>query len=245
MTALQGGVAVAGLPVGVLCLKSRHPLMPGNVQHAQSFSAPVAYHAIDLADPWPLMRGDPALTGMIVEGVEALAAQGVGAVVGACGSFAYYQKAVAATAPVPTFLSIMTQAPFLLQGLAHNRTLGVICAVRESMNPQVFERCGISTPERLRFAALSGRPHFDRLMNESRLDDVDALRGEALDAAAELAADPSVGAILLQCSELPPFAADIQAHFGLSVFDMSLMVEWLIRAVDRPAYRGMSRLARF
>lgn len=236
---ILGGTAIAGLTVGVLCLRSRHPLLPGNVQHAQSHPPGVIYHAIDLADPWPLMRGESQVQDSVMEGVEALARQGVGAVVGACGSFAYYQQDVAAAAPVPTFLSIMTQVPFLLQSLGAGRRLGVICAVKSSMNPRVFAQCGIDTPERLTFAELRGRPKFDLLMDQDILDDPAALRAEALAAAAELACDPQVAAILLQCSELPPYAPDIQAEFGLPVFDMTLLISWLSSALYRPPYHGL------
>jgi len=72
---IGGGGAVAGYPVGILCLRSTHPLLPGNVQHAQSFDMPVLYHVIDLDDPWPLMRGEPQIAAMLSEGVEALARQ--------------------------------------------------------------------------------------------------------------------------------------------------------------------------
>lgn len=241
---LTGGCTIGGLTVGVLCLKTRHPLLPGNVQHAHAHPPGVIFHAIELADPWPLMRGEPQVEGLVIEGVNALTAQGVGAVAGACGSFAYYQQAAAEAAAVPTFLSIMTQVPFLLQSLGADRKLGVICAVQSSMNPRVFAQCGIDNPERLAFAQLRGRRNFDLLMDREELPDPIALRAEALDAAAELARDPQVAAILLQCSELPPYAHDIQAAFALPVFDMTLLISGLSGAVYRPPYQGPVRHAR-
>lgn len=236
---MLSGSPVAGFPVGILCLRTCHPLLPGNVQNAQSFSTPVLYHAIDVTEPWALMRGDPALTDIIVAGVQHLASHGVRGVAGACGSFAFYQRAVAERCDVPVFLSILTQVPFILQSLGPRRKLGVICAVAETMNARVYGECGIRDPHRLFVVAMRGRPAFDVLIEQNRLPDPARLRAEVLDAAAEICADPDVGAILLQCSELPPYAADIQARCGLPVFDMTILIRWLSEAADRRPYAGI------
>jgi len=238
---VAGGGAVAGYSVGILCLRSTHPLLPGNVQHAQSFDAPVLYHIIDLDDPWPLMRGEPQIADMLSDGVEALARQGVRAVAGACGSFAYYQKRVSETAPVPVFLSILTQLPFLLQAVPRDARIAVIPAVGESMNARVYEQCGIDDPSRLHIAPMRGRPAFDALLDRGVMADVEALRRETVDCAIAAARAPGVRAILIQCSELPPFAADIQAATGLPVFDMTTLIRWLALATDCRPYSGFAR----
>lgn len=244
---LAGGIPLAGFPVGILCLSTKHPLMPGNMQHANSFGSPVIYHVLELSDPWPLMRGEPWLWEPILDGVRQLAGAGVRAVVGACGSFAYYQKAVAGASPVPVFLSIMTQVPFLLQALPADGRLGVICAVKETMNERVFEQCGIAQPERLLLAEMRGGRSFDAMIDDGRIDDVEKLRGEVIAKAKEIACDPSVKAILLQCSELPPFGSDVQQHTNLPIFDMVRLTRWLISACDYQTFAGMQahRLAQW
>ena len=238
---VQGGVTVAGYTVGILCLRSAHPLLPGNVQHAQSFDAPVLYHVIDLEDPWPMMRGEPQVADMLAEGVAALARQGVRAVAGACGSFGYYQKTVAAAAPVPVFLSILTQLPFLLQAMPREARIAVIPAVGESMNARIYEQCGIDDPSRLHVAPMRGRPVFDALLDDGTMRDVEALRRETVECAVAAAREPGVAAILIQCSELPPFAADIQAATGLPVFDMTTLIRWLALATNCQPYSGLIR----
>lgn len=238
---VQGGVTVAGYTVGILCLRSAHPLLPGNVQHAQSFDAPVLYHVIDLEDPWPMMRGEPQVADMLAEGVAALARQGVRAVAGACGSFGYYQKTVAAAAPVPVFLSILTQLPFLLQAMPREARIAVIPAVGESMNARIYEQCGLDDPSRLHVAPMRGRPAFDALLDDGTMHDVEALRRETVECAVAAAREPGVSAILIQCSELPPFAADIQAATGLPVFDMTTLIRWLALATNCQPYSGLIR----
>jgi hypothetical protein len=49
---------MAGFPVGILALDTRHQLVLGNVQHAGSFTFPVLYEIVrDVSGP-ALMRGD-------------------------------------------------------------------------------------------------------------------------------------------------------------------------------------------
>ena len=56
---------------------------------------------------------------------------------------------------------------------------------------------------------------------------IEAIRDDAVAAARSLVRDhPSVGAIVSECTNLTPFAADIQAATGLPVYDMVSMVTW-------------------
>jgi len=53
--------------------------------------------------------------------------------------------------------------------------------------------------------------------------------------------DHAIAAFLLQCSDLPPFGADIQSTPGLPVFDMTLLIRWLQSATLYLPYSGMIR----
>lgn len=229
------GRSVAGFTVGVLHINSQYALVPGNVQHAATFPFPILYEEIELTSMEDLFAGAPYIEDLLIAGAERLMSKGVGAIVGACGSFGYYQKAVAARASVPTYLSIMTQVPFLLQGLGEAK-LGVICASNTSMNARMYDQCGIADPTRLVIAQMKGRPAFNTFLAGESVD-MTALRAETLEAAQDiLQSSPDVQAVLLQCSDLPPFGRDIQASTALPVFDASLLISWLHLANDRMRY---------
>lgn len=62
--------------------------------------------------------------------------------------------------------------------------------------------------------------------------DVDATRAEHLTVARRmLAAHPEVGAIVLECTNMPPYRADIQMATGLPVFDITTLVRMVHEAV--------------
>jgi len=55
------------------------------------------------------------------------------------------------------------------------------------------------------------------------------IRDEVVGLAKELLKkDGDIGAILLECSDMPPYAAAIQAETQLPVFDFITLIRWLL-----------------
>ena len=52
-------------------------------------------------------------------------------------------------------------------------------------------------------------------------------------------AHPEVDSILLECSDLPPYAAAIQRATGLPVFDFITLAKWVESVVVQRSYYGM------
>lgn len=237
-----GGSTMSGFPVGILTIKTAHALLPGNVQHAQSFPAPVLYREIAVSNAHALMRGDTSLLQPIISAARFLEEQGVRAIAGACGSFAYYQMAVANAVNIPVFLSIMTQVPFIQQSLGSNKKLCIVCAAEFTMNTRVFEQCGINTISNLAICEMRGCSEFERMLAGQEPIDAGKLCDEVLAVCTEATQrDRAIAAFLLQCSDLPPFGSDIQRATGLPVFDMTLLIRWLQSATDYLPYSGIYR----
>ncbi|MFA6736897.1 MAG: hypothetical protein WCR87_08255, partial [Saccharofermentanales bacterium] len=66
------------------------------------------------------------------------------------------------------------------------------------------------------------------LMEQKGTLDEDLFRNEVLGAASTLCERGiDLGAILLECSELPPYSADVQKITGLPVFDFVSMIRFM------------------
>ena len=48
---------------------------------------------------------------------------------------------------------------------------------------------------------------------------------------------PEIGALLIQYSDLPPFAHTIQKAVHLPVFDMTTLINWVYQAVVRKPHQ--------
>ena len=233
--------AVAGYAIGIIVIDIWYPLMPGNVANASTYPFPVVHKILEGISFDQLLSGSSAVTEKIIgAGKELIEKYGVRAIVGACGSFALYQKAVAAALEVPTLLSVMLQVPLILQSLKPNERLGVVFASRDALTSRVLEQCDISDASRLAVTEVRNLGEFKRLMqNKGRFNSyrmgqevIDHIEGFVKD-------NPDIGALLLQCSDLPPYAWGIQNATGLPVFDMNSLIEWIFHAVVRKTYGGI------
>jgi Asp/Glu/hydantoin racemase len=228
----RGGLA--GFHVGILVLDTVHELVLGNVQHARSFDFPVLYEVVRGVSWAALMQGDQSARDIIVERARALEGAGVDVVVGACGSFANYQAEVAAAVNVPVFLSILLEVPLLLRALPRERQLGILFASTTSFTDRVREQCGIAQTDRIVAIGADALPAFRPIAEQAGVLDDLGLRDSLVELVrASLRDHPRIGAWLLQCSDLPPYAAAIQRATGLPVFDMVTLIRHLHEASDR------------
>src|SRR5207237_3411151 len=147
--------------------------------------------------------------------------QGAKAVTSDCGYFGASQREVADAVPVPVFLSSLMQAPLVLSTLGPSRKLAVLVANGASLSERVLERIGIVDTSRIVFRGLEDKTEFRRtVLDECGTLDVDAVEREVVDAALEVQSEhPGVGAVLLECSGLPPYSAAAPGARGLPAFE--------------------------
>lgn len=234
----------AGLRVGILVLATTHDLAIGNVQHADSFPFPVAYGAVHGVDLAALMCGDPSALPPIVAAARGLEALGVDIIAGACGSFAHYQAEVAAAVDIPACLSILMQVPLLLRMLPPSRKLGIVFARTSAFTPLAQAQCAITAADLSRIVAVGADrlESFAPILRPELPLGGDRLRQELVAFAMQVMRDePAIGAWLIQCSDLPPYSADIARATGLPVWDMNLLIRHFHAAATgdgRPAARA-------
>jgi hypothetical protein len=230
-----------GYTIGMLCAEWNVPFVPGDLNNATTFGFPVRYLVVDGAAGSEVLTGDAAAYGeMFVAAAKQLEAEGVRAITGNCGYMAAYQDVVAAAVDVPVFMSSLVQAPMLLRMLAPHRRLGVLVANGNGISESVLAGAGIPDPSRLVVQGLDHQPHFNEvIIQEVGTLDEDLMRREVVETAVAMAAAaPDLGAILLECSDLPPYARAVHEATGLPVFDWAGFIRYVHDATDPRAYRG-------
>jgi aspartate/glutamate racemase len=230
-----------GYTIGMLCAEWNVPFVPGDLNNATTFGFPVRYLAVDGAAGSDVLTGDAAAYGeLFVAAAKQLEAEGVRAITGNCGYMAAYQDVVAAAVDVPVFMSSLLQAPMLLRMLAPSQRLGVLVANGKGISEGVLSGAGITDPSRLLVQGLDHKPHFNEvILQEVGTLDEDLMRREVVETAVEIAdANPDLGAILLECSDLPPYARAVHEATGLPVFDWAGFIRYVHDATDPRAYRG-------
>jgi len=98
-----------------------------------------------------------------------------------------------------------------------------------SLTQEHLDGAGIGPDIPTAVAGMETEKEFTRVMlgNEMVLD-VDACREEHVRVARRLVCEhPDIGAIVLECTNMPPYTADIQRETGLAVFDIVTLVNML------------------
>ena len=226
-----------GFPVGIVAIRLPYPKLPGNVVNASTFDFPVMYEEV-VFDVEQLFAGDSSIRDTVVDAARALEARGARVIVGACGFFAHFQEDVAAAVGVPAFMSSLVQVPLVLAGLRPGQRVLVFAADGPSVDAGLLAHVGVD-PAQIEVVDLSDRPAFAPIRRERTVIDNGALIDDLRQLVVEkLAEHDDIGAVLLECSDLPPYAADIQAACGLPVFDFITLINWAHQAVAQRPYYG-------
>ncbi|SMX50370.1 aspartate/glutamate racemase family protein [Maliponia aquimaris] len=224
-------------PVGILMLDTRFPRIPGDIGNPASWPFPILTRKVARASPDRVVRRDPAalLPDFIAAG-QALVTDGAVLVTTSCGFLSVFQHDLAAALPVPVLTSALLQVETVNRLLPPGRRAGILTISASTLSPRHLALAGV--PEGTPIGSTEGGSEFTRaiLDDEAQLDVVKA-RADLLDAATALRADhPDLGAIVLECTNMGPYAADIRAATGLPVFSILTFVSWLHMGVQPPAF---------
>ncbi len=224
---VRGGFNQFGFTVGILMLDTRFPRIPGDMGHAGTFPFPVRYHRVSGASPDLVVRkGAQGLLPAFVEGARQLEREGVGAVTTNCGFLVKYQAELAASVRIPVLTSSLLMVPLVHRMLPPGRRVGILTVNAPGLGDEHLRGAGIGPEIPLAVAGLESEKEFTRVLLGDELElDVDLAREEHIRVARRLIADhPDVGAIVLECTNMPPYAADVQRATGLPVFDIVSLV---------------------
>jgi len=236
---IPSGQHVTGGAIGILVLTLAYPLLPGNVANASTYDYPVLFKVLDGTDIPQILGADPSLLDKVIEGGRELERQGARAVIGACGYFANYQKEAAVALNIPTFLSSLVQIPVMRQSLKPGQKVGVICADRPSLTPNALSQCGVGDLDSLVVYGAQDLPEFRNILDGTGHLNSHQLEQELVGLAKQMVAEnPDIGAILLECSDMPPYAWAVQNATRLPVFDFITMINWIQGAVVRRPFTG-------
>ncbi|MDZ5454842.1 aspartate/glutamate racemase family protein [Labrys sp. ZIDIC5] len=228
-----------GEQIGILILDAAYPCIPGNVGNATTYDYPVRFQEVRGASIERLLnQRDPALEEAFVEAAVELRDRGVRAITGACGFMAYFQEEVAAAVDVPVFLSSLMQIPFM-HALCGG-SVGIITADASRLTQRHFSACSVPGDIPLAIAGMEGQREFrEAILEEKGTLDSAEIEREVIEVASELVAQhPQVRSILLECSDLPPYAHAVQAATGRPVFDFITMINYVQQSLVHRSYVG-------
>lgn len=227
MGKVTGGKAIYGASVGILMLEARFPRIPGDMGNAASWDFPVLYRVVKDASPDRVVRqGAVGLLDRFTEAARDLVADGADGITTNCGFLSLFQDELAAAVGVPVATSSLMQVPMVERLLPPGKRAGILTISGSTLTPAHLAAAGAAADTPV--GTTEGGREFSRAILGNALElDVDAARLDNVDAAhALIARHPEIGALVLECTNMIPYAADIRAATGVPVFSMLSFVTW-------------------
>jgi len=222
-----GGKPITGARLGILMLEARFPRIPGDMGNAETWPFPVLYRLVKNASPQRVVRERAAgLLDAFKEAASDLVAQGADGLATNCGFLSLFQSELAAHAGVPVATSSLLQAAAIQALLPKGRRVGILTIDSGALTDAHLAAANV--PAGTPVMGTEGGREFTRaiLGNEDRLDCA-AAEADMLDAGQALVArHPEIGAVLLECTNMAPYARALSQSIARPVFDIYAFVNW-------------------
>lgn len=239
MTYLPGGQNIYGVSIGVLSLESYFPKPPGHIKNPSSLPFTTTYEILHgITVPELLNNPSPDMLESILVAARRLEAQGVRAITGSCGFLAMFQKEIAEAVSIPVFVSSLLQVPLAFQ--LTRAPVGILTASAPSLTNKHIVGAGCEGIP-IVVQGLENTEEFAAviLRNERNGMDLAKVENEVLEAGrALLDRSPDIGAIVLECTDLPPYAHRLQDAIHRPVFDLTTLSTMMHNVVSRQKYSG-------
>ena len=238
-----------GMGLGIILLNDAYPGFPGDVRNPSAFPYPIQYEIAEgVTNKTLVYDNDPAkCREAVVRAAKKLEHLGCRAVAAECGYFAFFQKDVASAVKIPAFMSSLLQVPFIQQVIGPKKKVGIICAQKQFLSEQHLMNVGIAPGSNYVIAGAQdeyGVTEFDNLWNplkrpacpEAYYDKAESQMISCAGAFVE--ANPDIGAIMLECTGMQPFARSVQREVDMPVFSWGTLLDYAYSVVNHRDYYG-------
>jgi hypothetical protein len=222
-----GRKTLYGASVGILMLETRFPRIPGDMGNAETWPFPVLYKVVPGASPRRVVcEKAEGLLDEFLAAAEELVRHGADGITTTCGFLSLYQREIAAHAGVPVATSSLMQIPFIKRVLPPGNRVGVLTVSAANLTEEHLSAAGAdpATP----VVGTDDGSEFSRVMinDEERLD-VAAAERDILAAGDRLVAShDGIGAVLLECTNMVPYAHALSQRLRLPVFSIYTFITW-------------------
>ena len=216
----------APLTLGIVMLHTRFPRPVGDIGNPASFNCPTLFETVPSATPGSVITPGniaPAVVADMIAAARRLVARGATLITTSCGFVCSIHEHIAAAIEVPLVSSALNLVPVL----AAEHGDGPLLVL--TFDGRVLSRrhFGRFWADNLVIQGIEQGSELHPVIKHDRLElDLNRACADVLEAAATaLGQHPSCAAIVLECTNLPPYRQALMQRFGLPVFDVFSAIE--------------------
>jgi hypothetical protein len=238
-----------GMGLGIIILDDVYPGFPGDVRNASAFPFPIQYEIAEGVDIWALVHeaDKSPCREPILRAAKKLESMGCRAIAAECGYFAYFQRDVTAHVDVPVFMSSLLQVPWAQQLIGQDKVVGILAAREGQLTEAHLKAVGIRPGSNyvVSGAEDEGRcSEFEHLWYApKRTDPPGAYYDKAEQEFVAVAVDfyrahSNMGAMMLECTGMQPFARAVQREIDIPIFSWGTLLDYAYSVAVHRDYYG-------
>ena len=225
---------IYGFRIGVIMLDMQFPRIQGDIGNASTFPYPVLYKVVHGALPDKIAADitDEDLL-PFTEAARELEEAGVSAIALGCGFLAVFHERLKKAVHIPVLPSALACLPLIYKMLPTDQIVGVMTADSRSLQNIHFQASGAANIPVVVMGMETEKEFFTSVMQNKEQMDIDICTEEHIRVAKRMQKEnPNIGAILLECTNMPAYASVIQEATGLPVFDLTLLIDMVYHAYE-------------
>lgn len=213
--------------IGILMLDTAFPRPPGDIGNVDTWDFPVILRAVSGASANKVVHEDPSeLFQAFVDTGRALIDEGCAGLTTSCGFLSLMQDDLKNALGVPFASSPLMQIPMIQATLPAAQEVGVLTISKESLSPDHLRAAGVK--DAIPIEGLpSGGAFASAIFGDAQHLDTEACQQEMIETAERLISGPvDIGALVLECTNMAPYAAAIERATGRPVFSVVSFLNW-------------------
>jgi hypothetical protein len=238
-------IELRGKPVvGMLCWESgKYPkgfdqlaTLVGNTTNPATFDFPILYERVKGANyETVVLRPSEEVLNEMVKASLKMVNEGVKVVATSCGFNIIFQdklaRAVNSVGKALVATSSLLLVP-LVSRMLGGRRVGIMTANSDALTKEHLRAAGIDDSVPVCIMGIQDVGEWRKMIEDPEATiDLRKLEQEVTEKAKQLVNQcPDIGAIVLECTDLPPFAPSIRKATGLPVFDVNMLITMLYKA---------------
>ena len=237
------GRATYGQTIGIIIMDEVFLRVPGDVGNATTFSFPVVYKVIKGFRGPDIVSKKVNLTlkSLICKAAKELEEEGVKAIVGGCGFMARFQKDLTDVVDIPVFSSSLLLVPMISRSLPRSKKrVGILFARAGEVTDELLEISGIDESIPIAMAGFDWLPpsEVDWKEQDPEKSLLNLERALVKVARKLVSKYHDIGALVFECTNMPPAARAVQEETGLPGFDVTTLINFVYNAVVRKSFEG-------
>ena len=221
----------------VLQLDTAFPRLPGDVASPDSYDCAIDIVTIPAATVKTIVTDHPDHTD--ISGFEAAidlidrTADDSDVITTSCGFLCYWQEHLACRTRLPFVASALTDMPRLQA--QYGPRLGILTFDAHTLTQPAYAQplAGFDGP----IAGLPKAAHLRQVITQNATQ-LDSHRAEAelIELVRGMISDTPIDALLLECTNLPPYKAALKAEFGIEIYDILTVLHNIDAQMVKPYY---------